>query len=252
MTCDDARSRLDALLDGELSPSDAAAVQQHLGECSACARAFEQLRAASHWLREGLVHYQAPDVLKASIQRALREQQTAARPRRTVVRWLMLAAAGVAIAVASSAITYAVARRGSRSASVAGEVLASHIRSLMPGHLIDVASNDTHNVKPWFDGRVNLSPAVPPLDSANFVLVGGRLDYVDSHAAAVVVYRRRQHVINVYSWPESGADEATRQTSSNGYHLVYWRRAGIEYWAASDLNPAELAQFVALYARAGP
>ena len=156
------------------------------------------------------------------------------------------------IAVASSAGTAAVLNRGVASRSVADELLASHVRSLMPGHLTDVASSDHHNVKPWFNGRVALSPSVPLLDSAGFVLVGGRLDYVASRPVAVVVYSRRQHVINVYSWPDG--DEGDRDASAltaHGYHLVKWRTGDVESWAVSDLNSAELGQFVALFRRGG-
>ena len=114
----------------------------------------------------------------------------------------------------------------------------------MPGHLTDVASNDQHNVKPWFNGRVNMSPDVPRLDSLGFPLIGGRLDYVDGRNVAVVVYMRRQHVINVFSWPASGAAEQTAESSSsNGYHLLRARHNGMEVWIVSDLNEAELKDF---------
>jgi anti-sigma factor RsiW len=120
----------------------------------------------------------------------------------------------------------------------------------MPGHLVDVASTDQHNVKPWFNGRLDMSPAVPRLDSLGFPLVGGRLDYVTGRPVAVVVYGRRQHMINVFSWPTTDASSlAPMASTENGYHLVHWRTGGTDVWAVSDLNLAELQQFVAAFQR---
>jgi anti-sigma factor RsiW len=120
----------------------------------------------------------------------------------------------------------------------------------MPAHLTDVASNDQHNVKPWFNGRLDFSPSVPRLEDAGFPLLGGRLDYVRGRPVAVVVYGRRQHVINVFSWPaETGGDVDRTLTTSHGYNLLHWRRGGTEHWVVSDLNAAELQQFVALLER---
>ena len=99
-------------------------------------------------------------------------------------------------------------------------------------------------MKPWFNGRVKMSPDVPRLDSLGFPLVGGRLDYVDGHNVAAVVYTRRQHVINVFSWASPGPAEQTAAVSSaNGYHLIRARHNGLEIWIASDLNESELENF---------
>ena len=130
------------------------------------------------------------------------------------------------------------------------ELFASHIRSLMPGHLTDVVSTNQHNVKPWFDGRVDVSPSVPNLDSLGFPLVGGRMDYVGGRAVPVVVYARRQHMINVYEWAQDGSATTPSEVARNGYHLVSWRREGLAYRVISDLNSRELNEFVAAFTAA--
>jgi anti-sigma factor RsiW len=272
---------LDAYYDNELSAEEMAAVRVHLADCAECADALTALSRTSKLIQDGLVHHIAPDVLRARIINAIAQNEggsasgassaspianpsipstespasrapaifiSAARPLARAGWWKLLAA-GLAIAVASSATTYTVtsARRGGESAVTEEAVVESHIRSLMPGHLIDIASSNQHNVKPWFNGRIDSSPQVPGLDSSGFNLVGGRLDYVAGRRVSAVVYGRRQHLINVYSWPEAGRDEAPASSETHGYHLIRWRNDNIEYWVASDLNAAELSQFVSSF-----
>jgi anti-sigma factor RsiW len=249
MRCADCRDLLSGHIDGELMTAESQNVRDHLAECAECAREHELLARTSTLLRQRLVRHSAPDVLKARIRNAL-AQPNAFEPPSPPVRsqWMRLAAAGVIIAAASSALTFATLSRANGSRSIADEVVASHVRSLMPGHLTDVASTNQHNVKPWFNGRIDLSPVVPALDSAGFPLIGGRLDYLEGRAVAAVVYARRQHVINVYSWPVRGPDiQPTEKRTEKGYHLVEWRRDGIEAWAVSDLNRAELTEFVRVF-----
>jgi anti-sigma factor RsiW len=253
MQCADCRARLDAYLDDELTTDERAEVREHLAGCAECARELAALERASTLAQEHLVHYEAPDVLKARIASAIASERSA--PARTPPAplprpgWWRLAAAGVLVALASSSLTYAVTRAGRATPALADQVLASHIRSLMPGHLTDVQSTNEHNVKPWFNGRVDFSPKVPVLDSAGFPLVGGRLDYLDGRAIAAVVYARRQHLINVDSWPEPGPNEEPASTTAHGYHLIHWRADNVEYWAVSDLESGELSTFVSLYRR---
>ena len=260
MNCAQVRELLNAYIDGELPPDEAMAVSEHLTTCTECARIYEELLATVRTLREGLVKYRAPDLLRARVRSALREEErptvasAAPRVRRGLrVPWRSLAAAAILV-VASSGITYVAAReRPAAESAVSEEVLTSHIRSLMPAHLTDVASNDQHNVKPWFNGRLDFSPSVPRLEDAGFPLLGGRLDYVRGRPVAVVVYGRRQHVINHFSWPTGGSDatgDVTRTlATSHGYNLLHWRSGGVEHWVVSDLNATELGQFATLLER---
>ena len=79
-----------------------------------------------------------------------------------------------------------------------------------------------------------------------FPLLGGRLEYVAGHPAAALVYGRRAHVINVFVWP-SASSAVPLADSRNGYHLRSWFENGMTFWAISDLNDSELAQFVLLF-----
>ena len=154
----------------------------------------------------------------------------------------MPAAMAAALVLAVSGTWY-LASRTNEHAEVAGQVLASHLRSLQPGHLVDVPSNDTHNVKPWFNGKLNFSPPVPNPEPDSFPLIGGRLDYLHGRPVAALVYQYRLHVINVFVWPEGGS-EALGERSENGYTELYWKKGGWEVWVVSDLNREELKRFV--------
>ena len=81
-----------------------------------------------------------------------------------------------------------------------------------------------------------------------YPLVGGRLDYLDHRPVAALVYRHRQHLINVYAWPAvDGRDSVPQALSRQGYHLLHWADGGMAYWVISDLNardPATLVQIL--------
>lgn len=281
LTCDECRERLAPYIDDELDALDRQAVSAHLAGCPTCSARYERQRALGETLRQKLPTYAAPDLLRARIGNALRVEAgrgsgTAGEPPsasvmnasaalRSARRWKLVALAASVLFVAST--TYGVvatrdAGRGGAQRSmfvdnaIAHDVLASHVRSLMPGHLTDVASSNRHNVKPWFNGRLDYSPPVYDLSDSGFPLVGGRIDYVGNRAVAVLVYQRRQHLISVYVWPSSwsidggaGAARRTPDLTQQGYHMLSWTSGGMTRWAISDLNEDELGELARLEQR---
>jgi len=119
----------------------------------------------------------------------------------------------------------------------------SHLRSLLADHLIDVPSSDRHTVKPWFQGKIEFAPPVPDLTVQGFVLAGGRLDVIDARKVAAIVYKRRDHVVNLWISQGNAARSEPELSEINGYHLMRWSKGGLTYRAVSDLDVGELRTF---------
>ncbi len=247
MTHSAVAAQLDAYLDGELAAPDAAELEQHLRACPECSRLERRRRALSTALRDELPRFPAPDTLRAGVRAGARAE-AGRRARRRAPSWGTLAVAASLALVAFGSRQLAL--RGAAGEAITNQVLASHVRSLMPGHLTDVLSSDQHTVKPWFNGKLDFSPPVYDFAGAGFPLVGGRLEYVDGRPVAALAYSRRQHVISVFVWPaDQGRTARPRATTRQGYHLLHWATPAYAYWVVSDLGLAELGDFVALLQR---
>jgi anti-sigma factor RsiW len=248
-TCAEMRLLVQADVDGELSPAEAARVGEHLQNCPDCASLPAQLTALSAQLREEVSYHAAPEALRS----ALRERvaaMAAPAPSRPALRplwpsvssWIRARTAvpfGTGFAVAACLMLALLLPRGG---DMPGEIVADHIRALQPGHLMDVVSTDQHTVKPWFDGRLDFAPPVKNLKEQGFPLTGGRLDYLAGRPVAVLVYQRRQHIINLFVWPERG-HPGPLSTERSGYNMIRWNQNDMTFWAVSDLDPKELAEF---------
>ncbi len=244
MTHRDVELHLDAYVDGELAEPEARELAAHLAECRECAARHDALVALRAAITAQAPYHRADAALRRRVRAEVHQAAGASR-RRWPAPWRPLAAAA-AIAFVAIGTWQLASARAARDA-IAGDVLASHVRSLLGEHLTDVASTDQHTVKPWFNGRLDFSPPVYDFAGAGFPLVGGRIDYVGGRSVAALVYGRRRHVINVFLWPAgrgsaSGAAALTRQ----GYHLRHWTTPAFVYWIASDLGTAELDQFAGL------
>jgi anti-sigma factor RsiW len=254
MACESNELLLQGYLDGELDVVRAIAFEEHLKTCADCAAELHEQQDLRDALRASKLYERAPEGLRTRIRAVLPSGAGGAKvqpkvismQRRRALQWL---AAAAAIAIAFFAGTKAIPNIGGQRQSdlLAEEIVASHIRSLQPGHLFDVQSTDQHTVKPWFDGRLDFAPPVVDLAPAGFPLVGGRLDYAAGRPVAALVYQRRLHYINVLIWPQVQEQNAPPAAQvREGYNILHWAKDGMTFWAISDVATDDLQTFVAL------
>jgi anti-sigma factor RsiW len=247
--CHETQFWLNGYIDGELDLARSVEIEQHIEGCAACARARDNHRALQDSLRAARFEFRCPDRLRTRITAAVRRE--ARRPdnaRLNVSRRSLAIAAALLLVAGGAWLALRPVSGPSLNDQLAQDVVTSHVRSLLADHLTDVASSDRHTVKPWFAGKLDFAPVVVDLSAEGFPLVGARLDYLEHRTVAALVYSRRKHAINLFTWPsEHAAGGALQSANTQGFQIARWNEAGTAYWAISDLNSSELRQFIQLF-----
>ena len=252
MACAEAL-RVQAYFDGELDDAAAAQVQRHLGSCADCRALVQDLERLRTAIRRDLNPVASPQ-LRTRVAQALDAQApaqvTALRVRAPRNRSFWLGAlSGVGGSALAAAVLFVLLSPMLGSA-LQEELVSAHLHSLLPSQLIQVESSDHHTVKPWFAGHADVSPVVADFSGAGYRLIGGRADAVDHQRAAVLVYQHGAHVINVFSW-EAKRGGVARESTRNGYHMIFWTDADLQYCAVSDTGWNELSALVRLIREQG-
>jgi anti-sigma factor RsiW len=247
LSCQQTHELIHGYIDGELELLKSIEIEKHLQQCENCSQAYKATRSLQSTLASSALRFEPPSNLERRLRSALR-RESRSETKSFIFGWRW-ALAGASL-FAALVVIWSVAAIFSRPPTdelLAQEVVSSHVRSLMADHLTDVPSSDRHTVKPWFDGKLDFSPTVKDLSQQGFSLYGGRLDYIGNRPVAALVYQRRQHSINLFVWPAREAPAMSEKASERqGYNLIRWSNGGMTYWAVSDLNLAELQQFVQL------
>ena len=246
MTCAESEILIHALLDGELDAGHAREVEAPLEGCMPCAAQFRAYHELQQDMSAPPLRYTAPAGLRLRIEAALPAAPVRV-PARAASRWSMLKgfAMGTALSAAVAASLVIGVLGTDQDQHFLDDVVTAHVRSLQGEHLTDVQTSDQHTVKPWFNGKVDISPPVVDLTAQGFTLIGGRLDYVDGKDVASIVYRRRKHVINLFVAQASGSEQhGSRLDTMQGFNIRRWTAQGLEFIAVSDINAEELQEFV--------
>lgn len=241
------RETMGAMVDGELSPIDAAAAHAHLNECHECSKRVLQLYQLKSAVKQaGMPHAPSPEILARLGAQAGQVRARHAIDQRTrpiPVRSLVLQAAAALLVVALGLGGWRWVRH---SDSLAAEVLDEHLAMLSPGSLPEVTSSDRHTVKPWFEGKLpfsfNLpeSSALPP----DTVLTGADLAYIQGRPAAVLLFSIHKHRTSVFVSQNRPFAVLPHLRTRDGFHFSDAASAGLEFLAVSDANGAEVDALV--------
>lgn len=257
MTCEDVQSQLHDFRKGRLDGGLHGEVSAHLESCMACARADRMEQAMDELLEQRLPRHAAPTALKRRLGLLMVRPAPASAPAHgALTRWTRFVAPALAAGLALVAGRAFMQRNSSQDgalASLTGEAVNDHLRVLASQHPVEIASGGGHQVKPWFEGKLDFAPEVPALEGTELQLRGGSVGYVFDRKAAVLIYALRQHLVTLLvfrpeglSWPDASAGQVGpvrgRAASARGFNVVLWRSGELGYALVSDANAKELGE----------
>jgi len=253
MNCDEVVALLAADVDGEVDGLRSHAIRRHVAACAHCAQRHQALLDLRQRLRAELPCHAAPAALRARLMtehgvpaaRASASAGLAGRPW----RWFGGGALAGGLVIGLIWVASVVGPAGDLGDDLSDQVVGLHTRATRGNRLIDIASSDRHKVKPWLSARLDYAIPVADWAGAGFPLVGARIDRLDGRPTAALVYRHRDHVIDVFVRPESGTTAPPAVHAVRGFNVAAAQGAQMAWLATSDLNAADLAAFVRGLAR---
>jgi anti-sigma factor RsiW len=255
MDCQDARISLLEYQRGRLRPAAREAIRAHLESCAECTRQDSIERVLDDALEQRMPQYAAPLALKRRLAAQWRDD---ARPR--PARWsgwgsaLVPALAVAAVLLAVLPLYYQRAGDSTRNGPpMIVEAVNDHLRILSSEHPVAIESGGIHQVKPWFEGRLDFAPVLAFGGDEEFPLQGGAVGYYLDRKAAVFVFHRRLHTISLFvfraeglPWTTRGLEQVgnvmARATTSRGFNVILWRSGELGYALVSDVDRQELTQ----------
>lgn len=264
MDCNHARTLLVPARRGRLEAAELADLRCHLSACPECTRADAAEGVLDEILDRRLPRRAAPASLVAELERMVDASAGAGGGSSLLAapRWRRFLAPSLAAALALALIGVLVERTSSRAeqARIAflGEAVSDHLRALASERGPELASGANHEVKPWFEGRVEFAPVVPVPDVPELRLRGGSVGYFLDRKAAVVSYTLRRHAVTLLAFrpegldlpeiPGGGGKVALRSDGVRGFRVVAWQAGGVGYALVSDVPPKELETIATTFA----
>jgi len=189
-----------------------------------------------------LPRHAAPAALHRRLDRLVGGTAAGAGPKRS---WRPALAPALAAGVVLVTGSVVLEREVRAPTPLAAEAVHDHLRVLARQQPPDVASGGSHQVKPWFEGKLDFAPEVPVPTGDALRLKGGSVGYVFDRKAAILEYDVHGHAATLLVFPAGGLRWSGPSGSQAGFNVVLWRSGELGYALVSDVPAPELAQAAA-------
>jgi anti-sigma factor RsiW len=255
MMCERPKVQLYLYLDGELAPSEAAEVEQHLQACEDC-----QGEATAHHRLQVLLHTALPpddaaaERLWTAIEAQLPQHGPEAstpqrrRPGRAYV-WSGMAAAAAMMLLGIAVHLWLHAP----VPDVVREIVDSQIRGRLMQAPYEKVEAKAGIIRRWFEGQVEFAPPLPAMVQAPYRLQGVRVNYFLSRRVAEIAYASEQHALSFLMFADKNISLTAMRPvrmgqrlfhvySYKGYNTVVWQDGEIFCSLVSDLQLSSLLE----------
>jgi anti-sigma factor RsiW len=243
MACELWGGKLDAYLDGELPATEERALREHLRSCADCAAGSLERLQTKRAIQAAGQRFVPDAAFRARVQARL----SAAKHARRTYRWFP-ALVAVAALVVVGVLFIVQNRERAREQHLMGELADLHVATLASANPVDVISTDRHTVKPWFAGKLPFTFNLPELEGTPFVLVGGRISYLNQSPGAELIFHVRQHQISVFIFQERAVvtSSVTDSRTALSFNFRSWTKNGLSYFLVSDAGGEDLDKLSSL------
>ncbi|MFL5253506.1 MAG: anti-sigma factor family protein [Rhodopila sp.] len=198
------------------------------------------------WLRQRL------DPIEAQpIPDRLRIDRLLARQRESQRRWMLGAAASIALLVAGGTVGWlarGVVERGTGpqqrialNATAADALSAHRVYVVETAHPVEVGAAQEQHLVQWLSRRLKHKLLAPDLSRQGYVLVGGRLLPASSEAAAQFMYENGSGTrLTLYVKAVEGADTQFRYVTAQGLAAFSWVDKGLGFALVGPLDHEHL------------
>jgi anti-sigma factor RsiW len=250
MACERWTEKLDAYVDGELPADEARALGEHLPGCANCAAGVLRTVQGKQAVRAASKRFTPGADFRKRVQMSIAAPRTRLRDR----RWFPVFVTATTAVLIAGAFVLALQGRRRSEERLMSELVDQHVATLASANPVDVISTDRHTVKPWFAGKIPFTFNLPELQGSLFVLVGGRVCYVNQSPGAELIFRIRQHQISLFIFQErglkdEGETEAARAALS--FQVRSWRHNGLRYVIVGDATGQDLDELTQMIQAAG-
>ena len=237
------RDKVAFYVDDELDPAALQGFSAHLAICAECPTAISEQMELKKALRVAGSRFTAPPELRAAVYKSL-------RPSAGVSPWWKWAMAPLCVLLLGT-IGFLLYPRSRAADPMIASLVDSHNTAVASPNPVDVVSNNLHNVRPWFAGKLPFTFQMPDVKDTAFTLIGGKFVYAEQRPGAQLLYQAGQHKISIFIFQARNQGTTAPVWNRNTtFTASSWTAGGRDCYLVTDASRDEAGKLVAMFQEA--